>query len=358
MPDQNRDPIGVLLPPRRRQWLIAGIVAAAGLAFLTDLLTDRLLAFGVAYIPLVCTAAFHRNARAVWWIAALTGVMVVIGFFFPDINRDMMASVINRSLSLLAIAITAILVRYERYVRDRLVEQRRQAQAAERTKTQLLSNLSHELRTPLNAILGFADLLLADCRPDQRSGLRHIDAGAKRLQRTLDNLIELSRFDERRSEAQVLDLTRLLHQLSEAAQPEAAEQQVALTCAAIPPHITLTTDATALRRILENLLANAIKFTAAGGAIDVAAEQGPEGITITVRDSGIGMPREVLAQLGAPFFQGENGTTRRFEGMGTGLALSLRLAATLGATLSFDSAPGQGTTARLRLPVRGESSKG
>lgn len=356
MPEQDQDPIGSLLPARRRRWVIGGIVAAAAVVFAADMLTDRLLAYGVAYLPLVCTAAFHRDPRAPWWIAGLTTLMVVLGFFLPVINTDMVASLANRVLSLLAIWVTAMLVRYERYVRDRLIDQRRRAQAAERTKTQLLSNLSHELRTPLNAVLGFSELLLTDCRPDQLSALRHISTAGKRLLRTLENLIELSRFDERVWQQQEFDLSRLVRQLTEAAQPEAIEQQVSLTCAADPGRLMVTTDPTALRRILDNLLANAIKFTQPGGVITVSLDSQPEGIGVTVRDTGIGMPQEVLERLGAPFFQGDGGTARRFEGMGTGLALSLRLAAVMGGGLVFESAPGAGTTAHLRLRRQASAS--
>ena len=351
MPEQDHDPIGSLLPAQRRRWVIAGIIAAAGVVFAADMLTDRLLAYGVAYLPLVCTAAFHRDARAPWWIAGLTTLMVVLGFFLPVINPDVIASLTNRGLSLLAIWVTAMLVRYERYVRDRLIDQRRRAQAAERTKTQLLSNLSHELRTPLNAVLGFSDLLLADCRPDQLTALRHINAGGKRLLRTLENLIELSRFDERVWQPQEIDLARLVRQLTEAALPEAAEQQISLTCATDPTRLVVTTDPAALRRILDNLLANAIKFTRPGGSITLSLDSAPNGVGVIVRDTGIGMPKDVLDRLGAPFFQGDGGTARRFEGMGTGLALSLRLASAMGARLTFESAPGEGTTARLHLPL-------
>src|SRR5580692_7241852 len=116
MPDeQDRDPIGTLLPARRRRWVVGGIIAAAAAAFVADLFTDRLLAFGVAYIPLICTAAFHRDARAVWWVAGLTTLMVLFGFFLPTLNSDVPASLVNRVLSLLAIGVTAVLVRYERY---------------------------------------------------------------------------------------------------------------------------------------------------------------------------------------------------------------------------------------------------
>lgn len=349
MSDSERDPIATLLPMHRRRWLVGAVYVAVGVAFAIDVLTDRLVAFGLAYIPLICTAVFHRNPRTVWVLAGVTSAMVVIGFFFPVINSDLMASAINRGLTLLAIGTTAVLVRYERYVRDRLVEQRRRARAAERAKAHLLGNLSHELRTPLSAILGFSDLLLSDCRPDQQSALRHINAGGKRLLRTLENLIELSHIGERQKQQQEVDLGRLLRQLTEAAQPEAAESQLALRFTG-PQGLLISTDLAAVRRILDNLIANAIKFTEPGGSIEVSTTTTAEGVTAIIQDTGIGMKQEVLDQIGAPFFQGDSGAARRYEGMGTGLALSLRLATTLGARLEFDSTEGHGTTASLHLP--------
>jgi signal transduction histidine kinase len=170
------------------------------------------------------------------------------------------------------------------------------------------------------------------------------------LLRTLENLIELSRIDERHLEPQQIDLARMLRQLADAAQPEAIEQQVTLAFAGTPG-LLVNADPAALRRILDNLIANAIKFTNPGGSIEVATTATPDGVTATVRDTGIGMRRQVLDQLGAPFFQGDSGAARRYEGMGTGLALGMRLAGALGGRLAFDSVPGQGTIARLILPV-------
>ena len=349
MSDADHDLIATLLPPRRRRWLIIAIYSAAIGVFLVDVLVDQTLAIGLAYLPLVCTAAFHRDPRAVWALAGATSAMVVIGFFLPTINGDILGALVNRGLTLLAIATTAVLVRYERHVRDRLIEQRRRARAAERTKAHLLSNLSHELRTPLNAILGFSDLMLADCRPDQKSALRHISAGGKRLLRTLENLIELSRVDERHLHVQEVDLTRVLRQIFDAARPEATERRINLTCG-VPDGLLVNTDPAALRRILDNLIDNAIKFSNDDGSADISGEATPHGVTVTIRDTGIGMPHDVVDQLGTQFYQADSGATRRYEGMGTGLALSLRLAAGLGAHLAFESVQGQGTTARLHLP--------
>jgi signal transduction histidine kinase len=339
---------GVSLPST--WWLRIAIYVACGLAFVADLTHSDTLAFGVFYIPLVGTAIYHADPRAAWWLAALASAMVAVGYFLPSIDANMVAAATNRLLSIGAICTTAFLVRHERQMREQLARQSRRAQAADRAKTQLFSNLSHELRTPLAAILGFTDLLIGDARPDQRSGLLHIQSGGKRLLATVDNLIDLTQVDDRTMRTRPMDLTALLHQAVEASRAVAAERQIVLSL--MVPDTTLPpvmADGWALRRIVDNLVANGIKFTEPGGSVEVSASRVSGGIAATIKDTGAGMPPEVLRQIGEPFFQADTGIARRFEGMGTGLALSLRLAAVMGARLSFDSTPGHGTAAKLVL---------
>jgi two-component system cell cycle sensor histidine kinase PleC len=308
----------------------------------------------VFYIPLVATAVYHRDPRAAWWLALLASVMVVIGFFVPKIGPDMAYSLADRGLSIAAIVITAYLVHHGRHARERLAEQTARAEAADNSRVHLFNNLSHELRTPLTAILGFADLLLVGARPDQRAALGHIQAGGRRLLATVDNLIDLTQIEDRTMRSRPLDLSTVLAYAVEISRPLATERQVGLTM--VPPEpdaAKVVADGWALRRIVDNLIANGIKFSEPGGTVEVSARRTADGIAATVKDDGPGMPPDVLAQIGEPFFQADAGRTRRFEGMGAGLALSLRLADLMGAVLHFDSAPGKGTTASLVLPVQG-----
>jgi signal transduction histidine kinase len=336
------------------RWLRFAIYAVCVAAFVADLLGDATLAFGVFYIPLVSTAVYHRDPRAAWWLALLASSLVLIGFFIPHIDPDLANGAINRLLSVAAIFIMACLLHNERWVRDQLAMQTTRAASADLAKSRLFNNLSHELRTPLSAILGFADLLIADARPDQKAGLFHIQSGGRRLLATLDNLIDLTQFAERPLRARKLDLVAVLLQAVEASRAPAAERQITLTIATtdadLPPVVA---DGWALRRIIDNLLANGIKFTEPGGAVDVSARRMQEGFAVSVRDTGAGMPPDVLEQIGEPFFQADAGASRRYEGMGTGLALSRHLADAMGARLHFESTPGSGTTASLILPVGG-----
>jgi signal transduction histidine kinase len=323
-------------------------------AFVADVTHSDILAFGVLYIPLVGTAVFHRDPIAAWWLAAIATTLVVIGFFSPGLDTAVVAALTNRLLSIAAIMITAYLIYHEGLIRARLAVQTARAEAADRAKSQLFNNLTHEVRTPLAAILGFADLLMVKARADQRSSIGHIQSSGRRLLATLDNLIDLTQIRDRTLRVRPIDLTAVLLQAVEESRALALDKEIVLTLA--PPEQALPrvmADGWALRRITDNLIANGIKFTDPGGSVQVAARPGEYGAIVTVRDTGAGMSPDVLEQIGAPFYQADAGISRRFEGMGAGLALSLRLADAMGAALHFDSAPGSGTTASLVLPASG-----
>jgi signal transduction histidine kinase len=338
-----------MLPGRPwHAWVAGAIYLAGSAAFIGDLTHDVTWAYGVLYIPLVCTAVFYRDPHSVWWLAAIAIAMVVLGCLFPDVTVSPL-SLEHRLLSVGAILTSATLVRLARTMRDLLEAQTLKAQAADRLKTQIFANLSHELRTPLNAIIGFADLLAEDCRTDQQVSLEHLQSAGRRLLVTIENLLDLAQATDRVTRVERLDLAAILRQAAEAARSASAERQIALLngiAEVTPPAIG---DAWAVRRIADNLIGNAVKFTPPGGSIRVATEMADGSVFAVVEDTGAGMSTEVLRQLGEPFFQAKGGADRPHEGLGTGLALCRRLADAMGATLEFASEPGQGTTVRLGL---------
>ena len=343
--------------PPLRAWnrtLRAVVYTVCAAAFVVDLTCDTPVVFGVFYVPLVATAVYHRDPTSVWWLAGAACVLVVAGYFWPFVGADATSSVINRALSIGAILITACLIHHERQIRERLAEQTIRAEAADRAKTEVFNNLSHELRTPLAAVLGFVELLTPNARSDQFAPLGHIKSGGKRLLATLDNLIDLTQIEDRTIRVRPVDVASMLQQAVDDSLALAADKQVSLKLTLTDPAMPrVLADGWALRRITDNLIANGVKFTEAGGTVDVSARQAPEGVVVAVRDTGTGMPPDVLEQIGTQFYQADSGTARRYEGMGTGLALSLRLADAMGAALHFDSTPGSGTTASLVLPASG-----
>jgi signal transduction histidine kinase len=329
-------------------WAAGFAYFACAAAFLGDVTHDTTWAYGVLYVPLVCTAIFYRSPESVWWLAGLAMTMVVLGWYLPVMHFDA-ASLGSRALAATAILTAAGLVRLARSMRDRLEQESLRAQAADRLKANIFANLSHELRTPLNAIIGFAELLLTDCRPDQRNALEHLQSAGRRLLLTVENLLDLSRAPDQVLRAEPIDLAAILGRAIDAARTASFARQITLLnsiAADTPPAIG---DAWATRRIADNLIGNAVKFTPPGGSVRVATEAAEGRVCAVVTDTGGGMPPEVLDQLGEPFFQARAGLDRPHEGLGTGLALCRKLAEAMGARLEFASQPGQGTTVRLCL---------
>jgi signal transduction histidine kinase len=351
MPGRSRIPTGEWL---RR--LSPFIFLACGLAFVDDLTHLDTLAYGVFYIPMVCTAVLHRNHRSVWWLAGLAILMVLVGTFIPDVHPSFYDLIGNRLLSIVAILITAGLVSHAWKVRESLAEQTRRAEAAERLKTEIFTNLGYDLRAPLHAIIGLTQLMSADCRPNQREPLGVVQVASRRLLATISNLVDLTRFEEHVPRSESIDLGAVLRRAVEGLRDQAEEGQVTVITDIAEGLPQLMGDGWAARRILENILDNAVKFTPPGGSVKVSVMPADGAIAVTVTDSGEGMPEDVLSLVGRPFCQTEISVPGQFEGMGAGLALSRRLADAIGAELCFESGPGMGTTATVRFPCGGFQS--
>ncbi|MDR3532906.1 MAG: HAMP domain-containing sensor histidine kinase [Rhodopila sp.] len=328
----------------------------SGLAFLSDLARDNTFAYGILYAPLVATAVFHKRSYGVWILAAIACACVVIGAFVPSVNPDLPDLVANRLLSILTILATAVFVRHARGIQERLAEETRRAEAAERIKTEVLTNLSEEIRTPLHSLLGVMSLMMADCRPDQREALRRVRSGGKQLLETIDNLIDLTHIDELTVRQQPIDVATIVRDAAYSARPTASERQVTismdrLTGGKTTPDATVAAlgDSWATRRIIDNLLANAVRFTPPGGTVSVSVDRDADTVTASVSDTGNGLPFDLTEH-----FLGDAADT---DGLavptagGTGLALSDRLARAMNGRLIARNRPGSGATIGLTLPA-------
>ena len=325
-------------------WLVPAIYAGCFAAFAADMTSVNTLAFGVFYAPLVVTAVFHRDPRAVWVLSGIASIMVVLGAIFPSIDPDVGDLTGNRVLSLCAVFATAAFVRHARMTQDRLTKQTLRAEAAERIRTEVLTNLSQEIRAPLYSMLGVLELVAAGSQPGQRTALHMVRGSGRRLVATLDNLVDLTQFDATVLPLEPIDFAMLLHQTMEAARSDAAARQIGLTITLVAGTGTLVrANPWGLRRILENLIADAILYTAPGGRIEVSVLSEPNHVSAVIADAGTRPP-------GALPLAEERGFERLTPSV-MGLALSQRLAQAMGARLTFGSVPGEGTTARLRLPM-------
>ncbi len=242
----------------------------------------------------------------------------------------------------------------ERRIRDELDRARLAAEAASDAKSRFLATMSHELRTPLSAVIGFAEAILAEPDPAQVADYATAVRDSGRLLLALiDDILDVASAAGPGATPPVppIDAATLLQEVAAVLRPAADGAGLAIEVEAPPGLPRIACDARRLRRILRALADNAVKFTPPGGRVTLGlAPGGAGGLAFRIADTGIGMAPEDIPRAFEPFTQLDSDLSRRFGGSGLGLHLARLLAEAMGATLTLESAPGQGTTATLRLP--------
>lgn len=226
------------------------------------------------------------------------------------------------------------------------------AEAASRAKSQFLANMSHEIRTPMNGVLGMAELLLRCALGDKE---RHLTESIHRsgtvLLGLINDILDFSKIEAGKLQLEMIafEIRRTIQEAVDLARPEAQKKRLKLSwhvASAIPAY--LLGDPMRLRQIIVNLVGNAVKFTEQGVievAVSVESQQGElHGVSVTVRDTGIGISPEAQAHLFAAFSQADGSTTRKYGGTGLGLAIVKQLVTLMGGQIKLHSAPGEGST--------------
>ncbi|HEY2796205.1 MAG TPA: ATP-binding protein, partial [Micromonosporaceae bacterium] len=241
-----------------------------------------------------------------------------------------------------------------------LEEKAQQLSAASQYKSEFLANMSHELRTPLNSLLLLSRMLGenpdANLTSKQIDFARTIHSAGSDLLALIDDILDLSKIEAGRMDVQLAEIgfdeVRAYVQKAFAPQAEDKGLLFGVELGAALPSV-MTTDPQRLQQILRNLLANAVKFTAAGAVtlrIERAGDERDTGVAFRVTDTGIGIADDKLALVFEAFHQADGTTSRRYGGTGLGLSISLELARLLGGAISVESAPGRGSTFTFTAP--------
>ena len=233
--------------------------------------------------------------------------------------------------------------------RERLYQE---ACAASRAKDEFLATLSHELRTPLNAIVGWAQLLLGTSEEQtRRRGLESIARNATAQARLIEDILDVSRMIAGRLTLDIspLDITPVVQSALETVRPAAEGKGISLTVR-YRAHPSVSGDPLRLQQVLWNLLANAVKFTQAGGVHVLVDEEG-DSARVDVLDTGIGIAPEFLPHVFDRFAQADASPTRAYSGLGLGLAIVRHIVEAHGGSVTAASeGVGQGSVFTVRLP--------
>ena len=297
--------------------------------------------------------AARANLRACWSqpIFALSGrVLGTFAIYHTTVQSPSEADMllIEQAAHLASVAIE------HSHAQQALRDGEAAAQAATQAKSEFLSNMSHEIRTPMNGVIGMLDVLQqTPLMPDQHRMIDTIHKSSLALLNILNDILDFSKI-----EAGKLAIEAIPTHLREVAEgvtllmlPVALSKnaQVSLFVdPALPDWVV--SDPTRLRQILFNLLGNALKFIPSAGAGTVALRVHPivqadglTGLQLCVKDNGIGMSEQVVAQLFQPFMQADASTARKFGGTGLGLSITQRLVDMMGGHICVRSSPGAGS---------------
>ena len=243
---------------------------------------------------------------------------------------------------------------------DAAVAARVEAEAATQAKSTFLATMSHEIRTPMNGVLGMMEVLEHQgLNKEQFRTVTTMRDSAQALLRIIDDLLDFSKIEAGRLDLEdtAFSLSGLITGALDTFRPQASSKGLLLEAyIAAGSDDALVGDPTRVRQILFNLLSNALKFTTKGG-VEVRAATHPAGdgmtrVTLSVRDTGIGLSDEQRRRLFQPFAQADSSTTRKFGGTGLGLSIVRRLSELMGGDVNIESTLGKGSTFTVTLMLK------
>jgi signal transduction histidine kinase len=315
------------------------------------------------------TSSTETGSAAARTLVEFSGVPFLLWAFNPSSGRALLLgkrteSNIHRPFETgdREIAEVALAVYEDVLLRKRAEAALRQAKlVAEETnnaRARFLAHFSHELKTPLNAIMGFAQLLMQQgkqTRPPEESdeyARLILDAGES-LSTLAKDILDFSYLSHGKPQLRIdwVPISYLFHTSERSVSAQSLQFGVEIKTLSAAEGLQAAIDYDRFRQILSNLLANALKFTPAGGCIDLIAERTEQdGLVLIVRDTGIGVPKADLTRILEPFVQLEGSVNCAVHGAGLGLPIALQLVEAHGGTLRIESVLGEGTAVIITLP--------
>ena len=224
-------------------------------------------------------------------------------------------------------------------------------------KDAFVSSVSHELRTPMTSILGYTEMLedgaYGPLGADQLDAVQRLSVNSSRLLGLIDDLLTLSRVQEDGIgfSDRVVDLRKIVAAAVAVVAPTLEQRNLRLDVDLPPEPLPFLGDRDMLERVVINLLGNAVKFTEAGGHVEVVLRAGEDAAEIVVTDTGIGIPHEEQERLFSRFFRSSLAQQQAIPGSGLGLSIAHAIVEKHGGSVSVESEPGEGTVFRVRLPL-------
>ena len=353
---------------------LVAIVATAGVAAIRLAVSDTVGNFApiVTFTVAIVIAAWYGGLKP----GLLSTVMSVLAadYLYHPGRRSFYIQTVSGAVSLCVLGFAGVLISLlceslhrtrrrleaEQENLRRSVEMQREMRdaltASDRRKDEFLATLAHELRNPLAPVRNASHILKARMppTPELQWARDVIDRQVTQMTRLIDDLMDVARisrgtFELRREHVALEEVIRVAVETS---RPGIDASGHDLVVRLTPEPVYVDADVIRLAQVFSNLLNNASKYTGAGGRVAVTAERDPGTVWVTVQDSGIGIPSEMLAQVFEPFTQLDHSLERSRGGLGIGLALAKRLVEMHGGAIEAHSAgPGQGSRFIVRLPV-------
>lgn len=345
--------------------LTLGLVAASVFVFWSPAaLGAETLAGTYVVFPLLMWAAIRfgqRGAITASLLVSAVAIAATVSGRGPFVHQTTHDSLFALQTFIGVSAATFLLLGASTAERDRSREQLRHARdvawGANAAKSQFLAVMSHELRTPLNAIAGYSEILsmgvAGRLNAQQQEAVARIRTSQEHLLALIDDVLSFAKIEagQTRIDLQAVHLCDVIASVETVLRPQLTRKSLTFLSKPCSPSLVVSADPVKLRQILINVLGNSIKFTPAGGKIELTAERLPDRAVVCVADTGIGIAPEVVDRIFEPFFQVQSGATREYTGVGLGLAIARDFARAMGGDITISSQPGNGCQVTVSIAL-------